>query len=255
MGTSGVGFCPARCLRSYSSPNAKPTLRVALTKRTWNRIANRDPAEIDERYTPSWLIDLVSEVLGEIDVDPAADPNKRVPAKNHFTLEDDGLSQPWSGSVYLNPPYSGRSIAPWVKHFCVYFHSGAITEGLLLLPLTSIGNVSSRLLMQNTASAFCVLERSVIFLDDTYADMRSACPFPLALVYAGPHTNNFLETTSNAGLGCLIRSPLTGKRQVHCQHCGKSFLARRSTAKFCGTTCRVEAHRQNQSSPTTKASS
>ena len=222
---------------------------MALTKRTWTRVANRDPAEIDERYTPSWLIDLVVEVLGEIEVDPAADPKKRVPARNHFTLEDDGLAHPWSGTVYLNPPYSGRSIAPWVKQFCVYFHSGAITEGLLLLPLTSIGNVSSRLLMQDTASAFCVLERSVVFLDETYSDMGSACPFPLALVYAGPNTNQFLETTSAAGLGCLIRSPLTGKRQVHCQHCGKSFLARRSTAKFCSTTCRVEAHRRSKSAP------
>ena len=219
---------------------------MALTKRTWNRIANRDPAEIDERYTPSWLIDLVVEVLGEIEVDPASDPKKRIPAKKHFTLGDDGLSQAWSGSVYLNPPYSGRSIAPWVKHFCIYFHSGAITEGLLLLPLTSIGNVSSRLLMQNTASAFCVLERSVVFLDDSYSDMPSACPFPLALVYAGQNTNHFLETTSSAGLGCLIRSPLTGKRQVHCHHCGKSFLAQRSTAKFCSTTCRVEAHKNSK---------
>ena len=86
------------------------TLRVALTKRTWNRIANRDPAEIDERYTPSWLIDLVGAVLGEIEVDPASDPKKRIPAKKHFTLEDDGLSQAWSGSVYLNPHTAAEAL-------------------------------------------------------------------------------------------------------------------------------------------------
>lgn len=32
---------------------------------------------------------------------------------SHFTAAEDGLIQPWSGSVFVNPPY-GRQISKWV---------------------------------------------------------------------------------------------------------------------------------------------
>ena len=34
-------------------------------------------------------------------------------AKVHLTAEDDGLSAPWRGVVFVNPPY-GRALARWV---------------------------------------------------------------------------------------------------------------------------------------------
>ena len=34
---------------------------------------------------------------------------------------------------------------------------------------------------------------------------------------------------------------------VTCQHCGTEFTARKSTAKFCGTNCRMAAHRAGKS--------
>ena len=61
--------------------------------------------DTDERFTPFWVLDLVVEVMGGIDLDPCADPRKRVPATRHFTKEDDGLEQNWSGRVFLNPPF------------------------------------------------------------------------------------------------------------------------------------------------------
>ena len=35
-------------------------------------------------------------------------------------------------------------------------------------------------------------------------------------------------------------------RGTICQHCGATFTARRSTAQFCGTACRVAAHRASK---------
>lgn len=32
----------------------------------------------------------------------------------HYTIEDDGLSQPWEGRVWLNPPY-GKHAAKWLE--------------------------------------------------------------------------------------------------------------------------------------------
>ena len=36
------------------------------------------------------------------------------PARHHYTLEQDGLAQPWFGMVWLNPPYNRRKIGKWI---------------------------------------------------------------------------------------------------------------------------------------------
>jgi hypothetical protein len=61
----------------------------------------------DEWYTPIELI----RSLGEFDLDPACGPKcgSRT-AKRHY--ECDGLSRPWFGRVWLNPPFS--CVPPWV---------------------------------------------------------------------------------------------------------------------------------------------
>lgn len=60
-----------------------------------------------EYYTPSEILSLVREVMGEIDLDPAscAIANETVQADMFFTKEDDGLSKPWKGKVWMNHPF------------------------------------------------------------------------------------------------------------------------------------------------------
>jgi hypothetical protein len=65
-------------------------------------------SESAEWYTPARYIAAVREVLGDIELDPAscADANETVKAKRYFTIEDDGLRQPWAAAtLFLNPPY------------------------------------------------------------------------------------------------------------------------------------------------------
>nr|WP_156366684.1 DNA N-6-adenine-methyltransferase [Microbacterium sp. No. 7] len=54
--------------------------------------------------TPRHIID----ALGPFDLDPCAAPSPRPwdTAKRHIELPEDGLTAEWSGSVWLNPPYS-----------------------------------------------------------------------------------------------------------------------------------------------------
>ena len=47
---------------------------------------------MDERYTPEWILKMVEAILGGIDLDPAADPRKRVNAINHFTKTNSLIS-------------------------------------------------------------------------------------------------------------------------------------------------------------------
>lgn len=62
--------------------------------------------------TPPWLI----KKLGEFDLDPCAAPEGRFTdcAKDNYTEADDGLSKPWYGRVWLNPPY-GKEAAPFMQ--------------------------------------------------------------------------------------------------------------------------------------------
>ncbi len=68
----------------------------------------------DDWYTPPAIF----TALGiDFDLDPAAPPGgvPWVPAKEFYTEADDGLLQPWSGRVWLNPPYSAPAL--WLERF------------------------------------------------------------------------------------------------------------------------------------------
>jgi hypothetical protein len=68
----------------------------------------------DDHYTPKHIF----ERLGlEFDLDVAAPPGgiPWIPAKRYYTMHDDGLSQPWSGRIWMNPPYSKTT--RWVERF------------------------------------------------------------------------------------------------------------------------------------------
>lgn len=56
--------------------------------------------------TPLDIIESARHVLGGIDLDPASDPywNNCVMADKFYTEEDDGLTQPWEGKIFVNPP-------------------------------------------------------------------------------------------------------------------------------------------------------
>lgn len=65
----------------------------------------------DEWLTPPEIV----KALGPFDLDPCA-PVRRPwdTAKQHYTIDDDGLKKEWSGRVWLNPPY-GPDAEHWLK--------------------------------------------------------------------------------------------------------------------------------------------
>ena len=61
-----------------------------------------------EWYTPPDLIEAARDCMGGIDLDPASsdEAQQAVKGTRFFSVTDDGLSQPWDGRVWLNPPYA-----------------------------------------------------------------------------------------------------------------------------------------------------
>ena len=50
--------------------------------------------------------------------------------EHHFTLDEDGLKQPWSGVAWMNPPY-GAQLARWVKKCHDEAKRGVLVVGLI----------------------------------------------------------------------------------------------------------------------------
>ena len=79
----------------------------------------------DDYYTPKWVFD----TLGlRFSMDVAAPPGgvPWVPADRFLTMEDDGLTQPWTGRVWMNPPYSAAT--KWVSRFIEHRHGIALVS-------------------------------------------------------------------------------------------------------------------------------
>jgi len=76
----------------------------------------------DEWLTPPWIL----EALGGFTLDPCAPINRPWPtAKRHYTIEDNGLSLPWAGRVWCNPPYSDAD--SWLKRMAEHGRGTALT--------------------------------------------------------------------------------------------------------------------------------
>lgn len=66
--------------------------------------------------TPPYIL----EALGPFDLDPcAAEEQPTWAAPRYYTQRVDGLSQEWSGRVWMNPPY-GRKVAFWLRRLAAH---------------------------------------------------------------------------------------------------------------------------------------
>lgn len=88
----------------------------------------------NEWFTPPLYVELAKSVLGEIDLDPATHPKaqKRIKAKQFYTLAQDGLKQDWSGRVWLNPPYGRSDLPPFVDKLVNHYERRDVSAAILL---------------------------------------------------------------------------------------------------------------------------
>ena len=78
----------------------------------------------DEWLTPPEI----NGALGYFDLDPCSPIVRPWPtAATHYTIEDDGLAQPWEGRVWCNPPF-GREAIKWLRRMVKH------GDGVALIP-------------------------------------------------------------------------------------------------------------------------
>lgn len=66
-----------------------------------------------EWETPQDVFDALNAEFGPFNLDPCA-TSENAKCLNYYTAGDDGLTKPWWGKVFVNPPY-GRTIKWWIR--------------------------------------------------------------------------------------------------------------------------------------------
>lgn len=88
----------------------------------------------NEWETPVWLAKALSEAIQGFDLDPCSASNDRrkarVKARVLLTAADDGLTVPWRGKVFVNPPYA-RGLGDWIRKCRAESQSGCLVVTLI----------------------------------------------------------------------------------------------------------------------------
>lgn len=159
----------------------------------------------DEWRTPPRYLEAAREVLGSIDLDPAssAAANADVRAATFYDEEADGLSLPWRGRVWLNPPYSTGRVEAFVARLVELYAEDDVEAAIVLVNNATDTRWFQALL--GSASAFCFHAGRIRFVA---ADGSIPEQGPLqgqVFAYLGPEPGKFCDAFRGFGR-CLIAS-------------------------------------------------
>jgi hypothetical protein len=176
------------------------------------------PLMSDQWYTPDWLVETIAEVLGEIDIDPCADPGKRIAAKHHFTgltEELNGLTQDWQIpddnrpiTFFANIPYSDPEA--WLKKIEEQVGKNNIKEGVVLAKQGLKSNKGSGAIAKRLFEITCDMTGRVAFsCPPEHRKYREELKknndnldnpnFDVVLLYIGNNWRNFYEKFDEYG--------------------------------------------------------
>lgn len=166
-------------------------------------VSERPGYDGDSWSTPDEHIEAAIEVMGRIDLDPATNPTAqaRIQALRFYTKADDGLTKPWSGRVWLNPPYSRGLVTAFVEKLLRSYESGDVSQAILL-----VNNCTDTLWCQDLLARFpaCFTLGRVAFLyeDEPRVNTRQG----QVLFYLGAHRDRFAEVFRAFGVIVEARS-------------------------------------------------
>jgi DNA N-6-adenine-methyltransferase (Dam) len=162
----------------------------------------------DDWYTPPHIVTCIREALGgTIDLDPASHvmANEVIRATRFFTRDQNGLTQPWSGRVYLNPPFS--SWPDWVEKVLA---EADTVEAMVLLGAARTLTAQYFEPLLRRVDAFCIISgRTPFWGIATESDSPTDGHF---LLYLGADVQRFVRATGS--LGAVWVTPPIAMREV-----------------------------------------
>ena len=163
----------------------------------------------DEWPTPQWLVGQYAAEFGPFDTDPAATAQS-AQASAFYTIDDDGLSQPWKGRVWMNPPYS--NVGAWMAKARAEVEAGNAELVVCLVP----ARVDARWYRAATARASVV---RVLPQRVKFGGCKDSAPFPSAVIVLGGDGRRH------------------GTQPKRCAACGQYWFPVRSDALMCSQMC------------------
>lgn len=149
-----------------------------------------------EWYTPAEYVKAARAVMGSIDLDPSscAEANKVVCADKFYTLQDDGLQQEWSGTVYMNPPYSYPEVEQFCQKLIEAHKAGDVGQAVVLVNNSTDAAWFHE--MAQAASCMCFTRGRVKYWGPNSAQARQGQVF----FYLGRNVKEFERQFAGFGL-------------------------------------------------------
>ena len=118
-----------------------------------------DRPRANEWYTPRAVVEAARAVMGGIDLDPAscAMAQESVQAARWYGEAEDGLSLPWIGRMWLNPPYSSKgayALNVWTSRLVEEFRHANVTEAIMLINNVPDSKAGAAALAASSAACF-----------------------------------------------------------------------------------------------------
>ena len=167
--------------------------------------------ESTEHYTPQYILDAVIACMGAIDLDPCSNSREipNVPVAKHYTIQDNGLVQPWEGRVFINPPF-GPGVEVWFSKLFQERLAGRTTEAIVVWK--SATETAAWKTLTRLSCRVCFPSARIRFVGPW--GNESGATFSPALFYVGEGPERFERVFAGDGRG-RVCGGVCGEAVIH----------------------------------------